>query len=587
MPYPVVLQATADAEGVLTLPFRPALAGFVNVIVTVFGNTPPADTGPLGADENPIKPGDSGTTTTSSSTGFYVGLRLDVLKPGATSPAATKTMTKFVHPTDNRGLFDIVAVIDTPAADADLGGDWTVRVTNLSASSAQFHARVRYQTVAGNLGKVDHIVVLMMENRSFDHMLGYLSLGGRADVNGLSAGLANKDLAGNSYPSHPIATDGRPNPTYFANDPGHGWDDVVCQLTQLSSGTELNTGFVQNFIDQLGKDNSAYKEPPGAIMGYYTAAQVPVYDMLAREFVVCDSWFASIPTDTWPNRLYAMTGGTDLDTTPSGSGVLSNPPSIDRTSVFEVLQAHGVDWRIYFSDLPFALALDHLAQDAVYTQRMRFIQDFFVAAETGDLPAVSWLDPRFTDVESGGFGIDDTASDDHPPGDIARGQQLIKQIYDALARSPAWSKTLFVVTYDEHGGFYDHVQPPGTPRDDGTVVDGAPADDDPRYRRYGVRVPAFLVSPWVPAGTVAKGVYDHTTLIATMLRRFCLDASGHAPPFSGRADAANDVGSMLSLEALPAAAPESPPVGGPGAPPAGVTPPESFGAVLRMSLVGF
>jgi len=218
---------------------------------------------------------------------------------------------------------------------------------------------------------------------------------------------------------------------------------------------------------------------------------------------------------------------------------------------------------------------------------MRFIQDFFVAAETGDLPAVSWLDPRFTDVESGGFGSDDTASDDHPPGDVSRGQQLVKQIYDALTRSPAWSKTLFVITYDEHGGFYDHVPPPGTPHADGTTVDGAPVDDDPKYTRYGVRVPAFVVSPWVAAGTVSHETFDHTSLIATMLRRFCLDAASHAPPFSGRADAANDVGSILSVDALPNAVAASPAVGAAGATPPGVTPPESFGKVLRQSLVGF
>jgi phospholipase C len=590
MDYPVFLPATADRDGILTLPFRPALGGLVNVVATASGVPPATDGDSGGPDGQPLTPG-GGATTPASAKGFYVGLRLDVHKPGEADPVATQTVTKFVPLSQQRGQFDVLAMINTVATDADLAADWTVNVTNLSAAAAHFKVWVRYQAVAGNLGKIDHLVVLMLENRSFDHMLGYLSLGGRTDVNGLAPGMANFDTAHNKYAIHPLATDGRPNPTYFANDPGHGWDDVLCQLTQLSpplpAPIELNTGFVQNFIDQLARDSSPVKEPPGAIMGYYTAAELPVYDMLAREFVVCDSWFASIPTDTWPNRLYAMTGGTDIDTTPSGSGVLTNPPSLSRKTVFEVLEEHGVTWKIYFSDIPFALALDHLAQDATYTQKMRFIQDFFVAAESGDLPAVTWLDPRFTDVEAGGFGINDAASDDHPPGDVRRGQLLVKQIYDALARSPVWSKTLFIVTYDEHGGFYDHVTPPGTSTDTDVPAAGGPADDTARYRRYGVRVPTLLISPWVATGGVAKDQFDHTSLIATMLRRFCLDANGQPPPFGQRTDNANDVGRTLTVGTLPVAIPATPNVPAAEQPPSDVVAPEGFGAVLRMSLVGF
>ena len=194
-------------------------------------------------------------------------------------------------------------------------------------------------------------------------------------------------------------------------------------------------------------------------MSYYNATHLPVYDFFAENFAICDRWYASLPTDTWPNRLYAMAGGSGgLTLTPSDASVEKQPPGYLLRSIFQVLQEHGVDWNIFFSDLPFGLIFTPLAQDAAYTSRMRGIDDFLQRAAAGTLPALSWIDPNFQDVP------DDprAASDDHPPGDVCRGQNLIASIYAALARGPAWSKTLLVVTYDEHGGFYDHVLPPVT-----------------------------------------------------------------------------------------------------------------------------
>ena len=234
---------------------------------------------------------------------------------------------------------------------------------------------------------------------------------------------------------------------------------------------------------------------------------------LASQFVVCDHWFASIPTDTFPNRLYAMSGGADgLLTTPSDASVAGSPPAYTRKTIFEFLQEHGADWNIFFSDLPFALVFAALAQDAKYTSRMLPVSEFVVSAATGELPAVAWIDPNFNDVPDGS----DNASDDHPPGDVARGQQFIARIYDAIATSPAWSKSMLVITYDEHGGFYDHVLPAGTP----PHTDG-PKDDDPNLTRYGVRVPAIVVSPWVPQAQASHTIFDHTSILRTILLRFC------------------------------------------------------------------
>src|SRR5262249_17930314 len=160
------------------------------------------------------------------------------------------------------------------------------------------------------------------------------------------------------------------------------------------------------------------------------------------------------------------------------------------------------DWSIFFSNLPFALIFKRLAQDAQFTRRMRGLVEFLLRVRSGDLPSVSWIDPNFTDVQQVTQQLD-KANDDHPAGDVVRGQRLVHALYNALAASPAWPKTLLLITYDEHGGFYDHVRPPGTPP---LPQPSDAPDDDDGFHRYGVRVPTFVVSPWVPRGSVSNDV---------------------------------------------------------------------------------
>jgi phospholipase C len=316
-------------------------------------------------------------------------------------------------------------------------------------------------------------------------------------------------------------------------------------------------------------------------MGYHTAAHVPTYDFLAREFMVCDRWFAAIPTDTWPNRLYLLTGGAGtLRTTPTDASVTANPPGFSMKTIFEVLQARSVDWKVFFSDLPFSLIFKQLAQDATYTARMRVVSEFLDGAKTGDLPAVSWIDPNFSDVPDG----EANANDDTPPGDITPGQAFVGQIYNALAASPAWSKTLLVVLYDEHGGFYDHVTPPGTPASAGLPpASGGPPDDDPTMARYGVRVPAFIISPWVAPQSVSSVIHDHTSLLRTILLRFCAD--GGVPSMGARTDHANELSPLLSGTS-PRAGAVAPPINV-SVPPAAAISVDAFGNVLRKTLMGF
>jgi phospholipase C len=284
-----------------------------------------------------------------------------------------------------------------------------------------------------------------------------------------------------------------------------------------------------------------------------------------------------------------MTGGSGNNVdTPSTSQVETDPPGFNLKSIFEVMQKQGVDWSYYFSDFPFGLVFDRLIRDAAFTSRMRSIDDFLTRAGTGDLPAVSWLDPNFNDVPDG----PQFSNDDHPPGDVTPGQQLVHQIYTALAASPAWSKTLFLITYDEHGGFFDHVLPPGTPavplpEPPQKPASGGPQDNNENLQRYGLRVPSFVVSAWVPPAFVAKKNYDHSSLLSTILRRFCLGANGQPVSMGLRTDTSFDVGGILSGDAPRQSLPPAPVVHAVAAAPPAPPNPNAFGAVLRKAVLGF
>ena len=368
----------------------------------------------------------------------------------------------------------------------------------------------------GNLAQIEHIVVLMMENRSFDHMLGYLSLeGGRGDVDGLRAGHANVH-AGVSYPVHHLQR----TALGPRQDPSHTGESVARQLQ------DNNGGFVTDYAQTHADDPDI-----GLVMGYYNGADLPMYDFLARQFCVCDRCYSSVPGATWPNRLYAVSGRA------AGSKDSKRVPLYANRSFVRHLERAMVSWKFYSAWKPWSLALtdDHYRSSEFYEpfgssqRRYGFIGD----ALAGTLPSVSWIDPHFF------------ANDDHPPADIRAGQALVAQVYQALARGPAWQRTLFILSYDEHGGFFDHVPPP------------AAVDDDPAYRQYGVRVPMLLVSPWIAAGSVSHAVYDHTSIIKTILQRFCRAADGSLPDMGARVAAASGLGAVLNL-AQPRAAPAVP-----------------------------
>lgn len=374
------------------------------------------------------------------------------------------------------------------------------------------HSDVK-QKPLDNLHKIDHVVVLMLENRSFDHILGYLKLeAGRREVDGLTRSMSNVHNKKKYAVRHLESTK-------FEQDPGHEEKDVAEQLGNK------NGGFVSNFAGHYPAESD-----PGKIMGYYNAADLPVYDHLARHFCICDRWFCSVPGSTWPNRLYALAGNAD------GSKDNKPIPLYSKTSFVRHLEAKGVSWRWYSHDFQTLRSVDEKYRTGygqnffkVEENTMLETEDFLDHCAAGDLAAVSWIDPNLVGLTA--FA----ANDDHPPAEVMAAQNLVLTLFSALIASPAWKKTLFIITYDEHGGFYDHVTPP------------AAADDDPNFRSYGVRVPALIVSPWVIPGSVSHTVFDHTSIIKTILVRFCQEADGSIPNVGARVASANHVGDLLTL----------------------------------------
>jgi len=375
------------------------------------------------------------------------------------------------------------------------------------------------------LEKIEHIVVLMLENRSFDHMLGYLSLPpaqggkGRQDVDGLTGQETNVDDNGVAFPVKRMAS------PIMNGDPCHEWDCVEEQLN------DDNGGFLINYSKVVVSN-------PEFIMHYFTGADVPVYDHLARDFCICDRWFCSLPGPTQPNRAYSLAGSSDSRQENFTPKQLLLGEGFEAETIFEVLTTNNVSWKCYSHDISSLRFFKNFRTQLV--PEIDKIDKFFADAKSGTLPKVSWIDPDFGIVVYPG-----PPNDDHPPHDMRHCQNLVSNVYNALLDGPNWSQTLLIVVYDEHGGFYDHVSP----------RDFNPADDDPDFAKYGVRVPAFLISPWVGKGSVfgkeTNGlqpptvVFDHTSILKTILKRFCSNG-GTITSMTKRVDAANDLSALLT-----------------------------------------
>ena len=378
----------------------------------------------------------------------------------------------------------------------------------------------------GLLANIDHIVVLMMENRSFDHMLGYLSKEGdrngkvHANVDGLKGGEINP-YNGRDYPSFPLPD------TRFIESPPHGHQPVLDQI---------NNGNMDGFVAEFAKQYEAKGADPGRVMGYHTGEHVPVYDALANHFLICDRWFAAHPGPTFCNRFYTLTGRlnrkSETEWEKDNFAIADFKPITTRT-IFDHLTEHGVSWNFYEDQYGTLRKYERYTFD---TEAVVDFNDpakgFEASARAGTLPSVSFIDPNFVDVP------DDGDNDDGAPSDIRAGQHLIGRIVNAVMHGPKWNKTLLVITYDEHGGFYDHVKPPELPEAAKYMVPG--------ITTYGVRVPAIVVSPWVDPGAVSNVVFDHTSIAKTIAKRFM---SANPPDMGERVAVANDLSMVLRTTA--------------------------------------
>ncbi|HEY2076154.1 MAG TPA: alkaline phosphatase family protein [Streptosporangiaceae bacterium] len=390
------------------------------------------------------------------------------------------------------------------------------------------------------LSSIEHIVQVMLENRSFDHMLGFLYPNktgpGGQPFEGLLGTESNNDSGGNPVAVYRI--DSSKPGAYFMPGavPGEGYANTNAQLfgtgTAPSPAVATNGGFVTNFAAAISYDERIHRSVlPGTtasdIMGIFPPAALPVLSGLAAGFAVCDHWYCSVPTETFPNRAFACAGTSQGHMNDSTS-------SYTVQSIFGLMTAHKLSWKIYGYDAEPLTRANYPDTTSAPDSCFGKFADFRADAAAGTLAQYSFLEPSWGS----------TGNSQHPNYDVALGEAFIQQIYQALRSGPGWNQTLLIITYDEHGGCYDHVPPPGgaTPPDSSTGEFGFD------FTRFGVRVPAVLVSPLIPAGTIYRvpagtTPIDHTSVLKTIELRWGL------PALTARDAAAPDLGGVLTLTA--------------------------------------
>jgi phospholipase C len=346
-----------------------------------------------------------------------------------------------------------------------------------------------------NKSGIEHIVVVMMENRSFDHFLGWLP-----GADGKQAGLSYTDAAGVSHPTYALTSLVPPDFQGCAHpDPDHSYE---------GARVEYNGGACDGWLRAGSNDIFS--------IGYYTQADLTFLGAAAPAWTTCDHYFAAVLAPTFPNRIYQHAAQMDrLDDTILP---ISNLPTI-----WDRLADHNLPAKYYFSDFPF-LAL----WGPKYVGISHLFSEFQADCAAGTLPAVSYVDPSFLLEEEG------LSQDDHPHADIRNGEAFLNSVYQAVTSSPNWANTVLVINYDEWGGFFEHVPPalaPIPPADAALGSDG----------RRGFRVPALVISPWSPRNTVAHGLYDHTSILKMIEWRWSLR------PLTVRDSQANNLAEVLNF----------------------------------------
>ncbi len=362
---------------------------------------------------------------------------------------------------------------------AGLGGDRWLRPAAAEAAAA---------LPAPDASGIDHVVVVMMENRSFDHFLGWVP-----GADGKQSGLRFMDRYGVRHRTHHL--------THYAScghvDPDHSFEGGRVELDRGRNDGWLRAG-----------DNDLLA------IGYYTAEDLAFFAQAAPGWTTCDRYFSAVLAETYPNRFYQHSAQTDR--------LHNSTAQATMPTIWDRLAKAGLSGTYYYSDIPFtALWYDK------HLDISRHFTDFAADAAAGTLPEVSFVDPRFLDEPSG------TSGDDHPHADIRNGEQFLADVYTAVTTSPKWASTLLVVNYDEWGGFFDHVTP------------GRAPDVHRRTRRRGFRVPAVVISPRARRGHVAHRTYDHTSVLKAIEWRWDLE------PLTPRDAHARNIAEVLDWDADP------------------------------------
>jgi phospholipase C len=337
-----------------------------------------------------------------------------------------------------------------------------------------------------HLSKLEHIVVLMQENRSYDHYFGALNRRGQSVA---EPAVNSRTRSATVAPFHQSAT-------CEVDDLNHSW---------TGTHAEINQGRMNGFPMQ----NAVGSDPAGRrSMGYYDSSDLPFYYRLANDFGVGDRYFASVPGPTYPNRFYEMAGTTFGHTKndPPPTGGFTQP------TIFGRLQEAGVSWKVYDAQFPTA---SFFADVRAHMDHVQPISQYTADAAAGTLPQVAFIEPTYV-------GKVTQESDEHPPANIQVGQQFTASVVRALMTSPNWSTSAFLLTWDEHGGYYDHVAPPVAPKPDDIAPVLGPTDTRAAFDRYGVRVPFVAISPFSKPHFVSHRVSDHTSILRLIEQRFQL-----------------------------------------------------------------
>jgi phospholipase C len=405
--------------------------------------------------------------------------------------------------------------------------------------------------MATGLDKLQHIVVLMMENRSFDHMLGSLTAV-NPKIDGVTPDLSNPDANRNPVKAQPLAE----FQAQLQPDPDHHFPAVDLQIfggdTSPTRVANMQ-GFVKSYFNQQRDLKHSQK-----IMYYFAQKDLPVLTTLALEFAVFNRWFASIPGPTICNRAFAHYG-TSFGRVDMNLLYINEPFKSIYNRLIDATPKHTS--KLYYYDtasstMEITNLLQH--QPELFGTYPQFLDD----CAKGNLPDYAFVEPNYSDHETDSG--EETANDQHPDHNVQHGEIFIASIYQAIKNSPLWPNTALLIVYDEHGGIYDHVVPPACPKDQFTASANDTGTGMPfAFDRLGVRVPAILVSPWIQKGTIVDRVFDHASIPATVTKFFLGDYSPRSPretsadvfiePTSGTVDPARN---LLSLSTMRTDCPE-------------------------------